>query len=179
MPKLAEVLVTPTLAERPAHRIDSAADLASTRAFGRALAGGPAALQRTLCAEAVRRCGAQSAGLSVFEPDPLDELTWVAVDGVMSPFEGGRFPRRYSMCGICLERRAPQLFINPHTYFTWLQATGAVIAEALVVPLFDHQQHLYGTLWVMHHEAGRPFDRNDVTTLERLASYAAVSQGMV
>ncbi len=175
MTSISDILVTPALHERAARVSDPAAELALTRTFGRLLGSGAAPIYRTMCREALQRCHAQSAGLSMFEPDPLDELTWVAVEGALAGFEGGRFPRRYSMCGVCLEMRSPQLFVNPHTYYSWLQATAHTVMEALVVPLMNREQRLVGTLWVMDHDKVKPFDQGDADTLVRLASYAAIS----
>lgn len=172
---MSDILVTPALHERAVRPGDPAEELALTRTFGRLLGSDAGSIYRTLCREAKQRCEAQSAGLSIFEPDPLDELTWVAVEGTLANFEGARFPRRNSMCGVCLEHRSPQLFANPHTFFSWLQATGHPVTEGLVVPLFDRERSLVGTLWVMNHERQQPFDQGDVDTLVRLTSYAAIS----
>ena len=175
MTSISDILVTPELRQRAVRASDPAAEMALTRTFGRLLGSEAASVYRTLCSEAKQRCQAQSAGVSIFEPDPLDELTWVAVEGTLANFEGGRFPRRNSMCGVCLEHRSPQLFANPHTFFSWLQATGHPVTEGLVVPLFNRQQSLVGTLWVMNHDRQQPFDQGDADTLVRLSSYAAIS----
>ncbi len=57
-------------------------------------------------------CGADSAGISLEEPDPEGKPTfrWVAIAGSFSPYIEGRTPRFFSPCGSCLDSGRPHLY---------------------------------------------------------------------
>lgn len=125
---------------------------------------------RARCEEALLRSSAQSAGISIFDTDDLDQLTWVATAGVLAPYEGRRFPRSDSPCGLCFSYRSTQLFKRPHQYFRWMAENRVVIEEALVAPLIGQFGAFYGTIWVMSHDdPGIHFDLDDADTLADLS----------
>ncbi|MCE3607869.1 hypothetical protein LXA47_30340 [Massilia sp. P8910] len=149
--RLSDIIATEQLEERPR----TGAARLEARAVPRAVPQPGASLRDALhprCEEALLRCSAQSAGISIFDNDDLDELTWAATAGVLGPFEGRRFPRSNSPCGLCFSYRKTQLLLQPHRYFAWMAQTGVSINEALVVPLIGQFGAFYGTIWVMSHD---------------------------
>ncbi|NHZ36981.1 hypothetical protein [Massilia rubra] len=125
---------------------------------------------RARCEEALLRCSAQSAGISIFDNNDLDELTWAATAGALAPYEGRRFPRSNSPCGLCFSYRSTQLFVRPHQYFHWMAENNVHINEALVTPLIGQFGAFYGTIWVMSHDdMDIHFNRDDADTLADLS----------
>lgn len=128
---------------------------------------------RLLANEALRLCRAESAGITIFDKNGKDELTWITIAGALSEFEGRRFPRRHSLCGISFDTKEIQLFIEPHRYFQWMRDAGITIDEALVCPLFGPEENLYGTIWTMTHEdQTKQFEQPDARILMQLAAVA-------
>ncbi|NHZ82068.1 hypothetical protein F2P44_22720 [Massilia sp. CCM 8695] len=165
---LSEIIVTEQLERRPR----GVARMA-TRAEPRAVPQDGASLRdilRARCEEALLRCSAQSAGISIFDNDDLDELTWAATVGVLGPFEGRRFPRSDSPCGLCFSYRKTQLLLKPHRYFAWMAQTGVPVNEALVAPLIGQFGAFFGTIWVMSHDdLDIHFNLDDADTLADLS----------
>ncbi|NHZ96003.1 hypothetical protein [Massilia sp. CCM 8734] len=125
---------------------------------------------RARCEEALLRCSAQSAGISIFDNNDFDELTWAATAGALAPYEGRRFPRSNSPCGLCFSYRSTQLFVRPHQYFHWMAENNVHINEALVTPLIGQFGAFYGTIWVMSHDdMDIHFNRDDADTLADLS----------
>lgn len=163
---LSDILATEQLSQRPAHplRAAPAPAVAAERDQGDTVVP-----FRARAAQAMALCGAQSAGVSLFDPDGNDELTWIATTGALARFEGQRLVRHSSMCGICFEYRDVQLFIAPHRYFTWMRDLGILAGEALVAPLLGPTGALYGTIWVMaHDDPDIHFNRQDANLLSEL-----------
>lgn len=166
---LSDTLATELLCTRERERSLQPGALAPPAATARPDADDALGAIRARCAQAMALCGAQSAGVSIFNNAHHDELAWIATCGVLSPFEGLHFVRRDSMCGICFEYREAQLFLRPQRYFNWMQQACIVVEEALVVPLFGPYGALYGTLWAMTHDSGGVhFDRRDAQALAEL-----------
>jgi len=162
---LSDILATEQLSQRPPHVL-RAAPPPVPAPEGQGDAVGPF---RARAAQAMALCGAQSAGISLFDPDGNDELTWIATTGALARFEGQRLVRHASMCGICFEYRDVQLFIAPHRYFQWMQDIGVLAREALVAPLLGPTGALYGTIWVMaHDDPDIAFNRQDANLLSEL-----------
>ena len=163
---LSDILATEQLSQRPAHPLRAAP---APAAVAEAAQGDPVGPFRARAAQAMALCGAQSAGVSLFDPAGNDELTWVATTGALARFEGQRLVRHASMCGICFEYRDAQLFIAPHRYFTWMRDLGILAREALVAPLLGPTGALYGTIWVMAHDGSDiQFNRQDASLLSEL-----------
>lgn len=148
---LSEIIATDQLESRPRRNGDKAGIGLAPRVVPQEGVTLRDAL-RARCDEALRRCAAQSAGISIFDNDDLDELTWAATAGVLAPYEGRRFPRSDSPCGICFSYRSTQLFLHPHLYFHWMADNDVFISEALVAPLIGQFGAFYGTIWVMSHD---------------------------
>ncbi|MEJ7804693.1 MAG: hypothetical protein WKG03_02065 [Telluria sp.] len=141
----------------------------------RTVTGSRAQVLRSFSGQVLQLTGASAAGISIFNSRSCDELTWESVSGNMQEFTGRRFPLRNSMCGICLEKREPQLFRWPHRYFAWMAQNGILVAEALVVPLCGVGNDVYGTVWAATDTALGTFSRqhaNDMLALGAVATAA-------
>lgn len=116
---------------------------------------------------ALRQCGAQSAGVSLFYRSDSSKLTWVRARGALQDFEGRRFPRRHSPCGVSLDTNATHLFIRPDRYFQWISQAGIHVAEVLITPITAPDGRQLGTMWMMTHSDGsHGFHQNDARALE-------------
>ena len=131
-------------------------------------------LQR-LAETALDLCNAGSAGISVEEDDGVSPpvFRWRAAAGRFAPWLGGTMPRHFSPCGVVLDTGSVQLMTHPVRYYGYI-APFPYIAEVLLVPVNDGSRPI-GTLWVVHHEADRHFDREDAQALERLARFVAAA----
>ncbi len=165
------VLATDELHARGGAINPAAIELAKA-ALVKAMAGGRARILDVLTEHALSICSAQSAGVSIFNSKECDELTWEKVQGELSNCTGRRFPLRHSMCGICLERREPQLFRQPHALFEWMGLNGIWADEALVVPLCGVGNDVYGTVWVFSHDDTAKFNEGHAQMLMQLGIQA-------
>lgn len=162
---LSDVLETPLLASRQP---------SAAKQRRRAKAGVRGELSRLsiaeLAEEARARCGAQSSGVSLFRRADTIASEWIVARGVLSGFEGSRFPLRHSLCGVAADSHCTQLFIKPQRYFKWIDFAGVYISEALVAPLADASGRCFGTVWTMSHRGARPrFDEGDAQAIEAIA----------
>jgi len=94
--------------------------------------------------------------------------------GALAQYVGNTTPRDFSPCGICLDRRTPQLYSYPERNFTYLQAANTAIVETLVLPLIA-DNHALGTIWIMSHSQQRHFDSEDVRIMTSLADFTATA----
>lgn len=171
MMQLKNVLATELLNVRVAERQQVVDQTQVTAALGTLDGHDMSALWDAVTTRALLWCHAQSAGVSIFADPRYDELTWTSVAGHLEQFATRRYPRRHSLCGVCLDKRATQLFIRPHLYFQWIAQAGVRISEALVVPLWSGDA-IYGTVWVMAHDEGRRFTADDARILTMLGNTA-------
>ncbi len=121
--------------------------------------------------------GAESGGISIEEPGSGGKpgiFRWRNLGGRFTRFSGGTTPRNFSPCGVTLDRGEPILMAYPERAYPYLRDAGP-IREALLVPMFAEGGRPFGTLWVVHHEGERQFDRGDARTLSELAAFAAVA----
>lgn len=170
---LSDVLATSLLAIRRGDQIQRAAAIEASALLHSSSRSNFISDCRLLTTEALRLCLAESAGISIFDKSGKDELTWVSIAGTLSEFEGRRFPRRHSLCGVSVDTKAIELFVEPHRYFQWMQAAGITIEEALVCPLCSAEGDMYGTIWVMtHYDLATRFEQPDARILIQLAAAA-------
>lgn len=168
---LSHVLETPLLASR---ELSAAKRRRGEKAGARGELSGLSIAE--LAEEARARCGAQSAGVSLFRrADPIAS-EWIVARGVLSAYQGSSFPLRHSLCGVAADLHSTQLFIKPQLYFKWLDHAGVYISEALVTPLADASGRCFGTVWTMSHRGTRPrFDEGDAQALEAIAGALALT----
>lgn len=171
----AQVDITPQLMERVGrlpdydtqkHAVSELVKLASERQD--ALLARFVGLARELC-------GAESAGISLYEPDTKSAgvFRWYHLSGVLAPFTGATTPRDFSPCGICLDQHGPILMAHPEQAYSWIREAGIIVPEVLLVPLQVGEESI-GTLWVVAPE-GIGFDSEHARIMRELAGVASIA----
>ena len=122
-------------------------------------------------------CGADSAGISLFEPEG-DVFRWHHLSGVLAQFSGATTPRRFSPCGVCLDRHAPVLMKNPEAIYGWIADAQIVVPVVLLVPLYIGTQEPLGTLWIVA-RPGMGFDAGHVRAITEFAGFAGLALKMI
>ena len=158
---------------RPRHRLhDGGLEQALDR-LSQDLANSPRRVLQSLTDTALELCQAHSAGVSLLEADGARQFfRWHAVSGRWAPLLWTTLPREFSPCGTVLDRKGPQLMIDPERYFTPLAEVPPKVHEALLLP-FSVGGELVGTVWVVSHERSRRFDSEDCRVLAHLCEFAA------
>ncbi len=157
---------------RPRHRSHDGLQQALER-LRRDLATSPRRILQNLTDTALELCQAHSAGVSLLESEGARQFfRWHAVSGKWAPLVWTTLPRELSPCGTVLDRRAPQLMIDPERYFTPLAQVPPKVTEALLLP-FSVGGELVGTVWVVSHDHSRRFDSQDKRILDHLSEFAA------
>lgn len=174
----AGVLRTDDLKDRPARAPDHAAEVRTLVTVASAQTGRRDTLLQAIADAALGACHAGSAGISLLETtsEGAAVFRWRAVAGACAGFEGRTTAWAECPCGMTLELGAPQLFVEPHTYFKSLRDTGAVITEGIItpIPIRCPASKQLGAIWVASHDAHR-FDREDLRLLGNLAVLAGAA----
>ena len=157
---------------RPRHDLRAKAR-EQLQALARELATSPRRVLQKVTDAALELCQSHSAGISLLEAEGERQFfRWHAVSGKWAPLLWTRLPREFSPCGTVLDRKAPQLMIDPERYFTPLAQVPPKVYEALLVP-FSVGGELVGTVWVVAHDRTRHFDGQDQRVLTELSEFAA------
>ena len=137
------------------------------------MANSPRRLPDTLLRLALELCGAGTAGISLLETPAENEpiFRWTNVAGGLKKYVGGFTSRNFSLCGVSLDCKSPQLFSYPVRHFPYLNEVLVPIIEALVIPLTGAGP--VGTIWIFSHEEGIGFDSEDVRIMTDLADFAS------
>lgn len=124
---------------------------------------------------AVEFCGAESAGISLEEPDGKGGLRfrWIAVAGSFQRYLGCTTPRNYSPCGTCLDSGRPQLYRVTKPYYDFLGVVADPITDGVLIPWKSDEGQ--GTLWAISHHSNHAFDVTDYKLLDSLAEFAAIA----
>ncbi|WP_109476490.1 ATP-binding protein [Paraburkholderia sp. C35] len=174
----AGVLRTDDLKDRPARKPDHAAEVRTLVTVAGAQTGRRDTLLQAIANAALGACGAGSAGISLLETTPEGEpvFRWRAVAGACAAFEGKTTAWAECPCGMTLELGAPQLFVEPHTFFKSLRDAGASMTEGIVtpIPIRGSESKQLGAIWVASHDNHR-FDSEDVRLLGNLAVLAGAA----
>lgn len=170
---LETIIATGQLALRPKRRPDYQSEIRHMRHLARSFAGDREAVLERLAIAALELCNAGSSGISLLETTDSPVFRWVVLAGEYRKYTGGSTPRDFSPCGVCLDRKAPQLFVRPSRYFTYFQPISPEIAEGLVIEV-GHDAHQLGTIWIASHNPERHFDREDARIMTSLASFTAI-----
>jgi PAS domain S-box-containing protein len=120
---------------------------------------------------AMNFCSAESAGISLEEPE-TGTFRWVAIAGVFERYLDGRAPRNYSPCGTCLDTGRPQLYRVTHPYYDFLGVTSDPVTDGILIPWSN--EYLKGTLWCVSHSSAMAFDFDDYEFLRGLADFASI-----
>ena len=170
---LDSVIANEELSRRPRRAGTRVAVQDRLDALARELAASPRQVLQKMTDAALEVCRAGSAGVSLLEAEGGRAFfRWHAVSGAYAPLLWSTLPREFSPCGTVLDRCAAQLMVLPERHFTPLADIQPKVQEVLLVP-FSVGGRIVGTLWVVSHEAGRRFDREDLRAATRLAQFAA------
>lgn len=169
---VSDVSITEQLYVRPPARPDYLREKLAIQDLARQMSEHPAAVLTRLVSLAQEFCDADSAGISILEPE-TEEFRWFALHGKLSVFEGATTPRHFSPCGICLDKCMPVLMANPERVYPWIRDANIVVPEVLLVPLTVAKQAL-GTLWIVAEE-DQKFDSEHARVLTELAAFAGLA----
>jgi len=172
---LDDVIATEALDRRVPRVRNLPAEARAMAEMKRVLAGSPRAVLQKLVEVALELCQAQSSGISLLEEsDGRPFFRWHAVTGQWGHLLWSTLPREFSPCGTVLDRREALLMIDPQRYFTPLIQIPPRVAEVLLVP-FAVRGETVGTVWVIAHDSGRQFDREDRRIVADLTEFAAAA----
>lgn len=123
---------------------------------------------------AVRCCGAESAGISLEEPNEAGEPTfrWIAIAGSFQRYLGARVPRHYSPCGTCLDTRRAQLYRITKPYYDFLGVVADPIMDGMLIPW--ETETIRGTIWAVSHSSECAFEIQDYELLRSLADFVGI-----
>jgi hypothetical protein len=141
------------------------------RRLSRLFAEKPESVLQELVNTAVEFCGAESAGISLEEPEN-GTFRWIVVAGSFTRYLNGRTPRRYSPCGTCLDSGRPQIYQVTKPYYDYLGVTAEPIIDGMLIPWSN--EFLRGTLWVVSHASAEAFSCEDYELLNSLADFASI-----
>jgi hypothetical protein len=124
---------------------------------------------------AVELCGADSAALSVEQPNAPDSgcYRWIATAGACTPFHNADLPRYPSACGVSLERGGPQQFRFHQRFYDIIGIEAPLVTDGIVLPW--HMDDIRGTLFIMAHTREQAFDLGDCQRMELLADFASLA----
>lgn len=134
----------------------------------------PEDVLQELVNETVTCCGADSAGISLEEPDEQGRPTfrWVAIAGSFERYLNGRTPRAYSPCGTCLDANRPQLYRLNQPYYDFLGVTADPITDGMLIPW--ETDSFRGTIWAVAHGSREAFDPQDYELLKSMADFVGI-----
>src|SRR5258706_12384013 len=114
--ELKSVLSIVELARRPSRQPDHAAENRALIALAQKMTFSCEGILQQLAQTALRLCGAQSAGISLLEPDGK-RFYWPAIAGQWAKHRGGGTARDDGPCGMVLDRNTALLFSHPERDF--------------------------------------------------------------
>jgi PAS domain S-box-containing protein len=159
------------LKKRPTRAPEYAAECRGLLTLGEQLAAAPDQILHKLAETTLALCRAQSAGISLLEPDGK-HFYWPAIAGEWADKVGGGTPRDYGPCGIVLDCDSALLFSHPELDFDYYAPVKPVVEEALLVPIYVNGEAA-GTLWAVIHDQSRIFDSEDFRLMSDLCDFAA------
>lgn len=152
------------------HRDPNAESLALRRMY-RVFDVEPESVLQELVDTAIDLCKADSAGISLEEPE-TKTFQWIVVAGSFARYLGGRTPRDYSPCGTCLDSGRAQLYHVTKPYYDHLAVTAKPIIDGILIPWSS--ESLRGTLWCVSHSLEEAFCTEDYELLTRMAEFASL-----
>ncbi|HTO07215.1 MAG TPA: ATP-binding protein [Myxococcota bacterium] len=166
---------TAQLQRRRSRRPNYAAENRALVALAECMARSPHEVLDQLVRVALELCRAHSAGTSILEErggEPV--FCWRATAGRFAPLAGSVVPRAGSPCDAVLQRKEPMLLRDLAKHFPLAATLAPPVVEGLLVPFLVGDEPR-GTLWVVSHELGRRFDREDVRVLTSLARFGSLA----
>ena len=160
-------------ARRHLHIRDVVSHIEGMNRLARVFVENPTKILQELVTAAVDLCGADSAGISVEQPDAPDEnfWHWVATAGQYSGFVDAKLPRYPSACGVTLERGRPQIFRVTKRFFDLMGVQAPTVTDGMLFPWQIEETR--GTIWIMAHGRTEAFDGEDCRMMQALANFAA------
>jgi two-component sensor histidine kinase len=176
-PPPADVFITDQLWDRVVTDPDYLAEKIALQELARQMSDHPKEVLPRLVKLAMEVSGAESAGVSVLEPD-TKEFRWFGLNGVLSAFEGAKTPRNDSPCGVCLDLDGPVLMDRPERIYSWIRDADIIVPEVLLVPLKLAGLESIGTLWTVSNQPGH-FNGGHARILTELSAFAAMALRMI
>ena len=173
---LASVLITDKLRHRPYRGPNYEAENQALVALMRGMAESPETVLTLLTEKAIELCRAHTAGISIEEGRAADSVfRWRTVAGEWKKFTGGTLPRWFSPCATVLDQSRPLLMSNLELAYAIPPELLPRVEEVLLVPFAGRGGEYVGTVWIISHERGRVFDREDLRMMESLAAFAGAA----
>jgi len=176
-PAIAEVFITDALRHRAPSKPDHLREKLAIQDLAEQMADHPKEVLPRLVKRAMEICGAESAGVSVLDPEAA-QFRWFSLAGVLSAFEGATTPRNFSPCGVCLDMDQPILMDRPERAYDWIRQAGISAPEVLLVPLIVEGGAAIGTLWLVSKDRGH-FDSGHMRAMTELATFAGMALRMI
>lgn len=169
-----DLLSDPAFLKRTGKRRDIQQPFDALRRVTEVFASRPEDVLQELVNIAMSCCGADSAGISLQEPDPEGKPTfrWVAIAGTFSPYLQGRTPRFFSPCGSCLDAGRPHIYRVTKPYYDFLGVQAEPITDGMLIPW--EADEIRGTIWAVSHTSEEAFELQDYELLKSLSDYVAV-----
>ena len=172
------VVKTEDLASRPHRAPDYEGESGALAELARELASNPQNILQKLVDTALTLCRADSAGLSILEPEAEPPLfRWRAIAGRFAEHAGGTISRASSPCGTVIDRGDTMLFAYPEKHYEYPVEVDPPIVEALLTPFLAGGTPV-GTIWVVAHDPARQFDSEDARMLASLSRFASAAHQM-
>jgi signal transduction histidine kinase/CheY-like chemotaxis protein len=163
---------TEVLSRRVSRAEDFRAENRALTILAHELANNPRNLLHRLAEIACELCRADSAGISIFEPDGT--CHWHACAGRVARCLDGTKSYFQSPCGIMAVHHAPVLLQNTTDLFPLSLDIQPPVTEALLVPFCENEQPV-GTIWGTIHSAERAFDTEDLRLMTSLSNFASAA----
>ncbi|MBB6146103.1 GAF domain-containing protein [Silvibacterium bohemicum] len=169
-----DLLSDPAFLGRTGKKRDFQQPFDALRRVTEVFASRPADVLQELVNVAMTCCGADSAGISLQEPDEEGKPTfrWVAIAGTFSAYLQGRTPRFFSPCGSCLDSGRPHLYRVTKPYYDFLGVQAEPITDGMLIPWEADQ--IRGTIWAVSHTSRDAFELPDYELLKSLSDYVGV-----
>jgi two-component sensor histidine kinase len=174
---IAAVFITDELHRRASPDADYLREKLALQDLASQMADHPAEVLPRLVKLAMEICDAESAGISILEPES-EQFRWFALSGVLSTFEGATTPRNFSPCGVCIDNDEPVLMDRPERAYDWIRDANIIVPEVLLVPLRVKEASAIGTLWIVADDA-QHFHKGHARIMTELAAFAGMALRMI
>jgi len=174
---IAEVFITDALHRRTPPDPDYLREKLALQDLASQMSDHPGQVLPRLVKLAMEICGADSAGISILEPESA-QFRWHALSGVLATFEGATTPRNFSPCGVCLDLDGPVLMERPERAYDWIREANISVPEVLLVPLKVKDLQSVGTLWIVANETTH-FHVGHSRVVSELAAFAGMALRMI
>lgn len=174
---IADTFITDELQQRTPSNPDYLREKLALQDLASQMSDHPAEVLPRLVKLAMEICDAESAGISILEPE-AEQFRWYALSGILSAFEGTTTPRHFSPCGVCLDTDGPVLMKRPERAYDWIREANISVPEVLLVPLQVKGLQSVGTLWIVSGETAH-FNAGHSRVMTELAAFAGVALRMV